>query len=58
MILLFIGLGKIFFRGQRRNFAYSFQGVDDAIQMDVHKTLYPFYPISLWYVNLSSQSFV
>jgi len=58
MILLFMGLRKTFFRGQRRNFAYSFQGADDAIQMDLHKTLYPFYPISLCYLNLSSQSFV
>jgi len=29
--------------GQRRNFAYHFQVADDAIQMDVRKTLYPFY---------------
>jgi len=34
-------------RGQRRNFVYLFQFADDAVQMDVHKTLYPFYSISL-----------
>jgi len=28
---------------QRRHFAHPFQVVDDVIQMDVHKTLYPFY---------------
>jgi len=26
-----------------RHFAYLFQVVDDALQMDVYKTLYPFY---------------
>jgi len=35
---------EIFHRGQRRNFAYPFQVADDAKQMGVHKTLYPFYP--------------
>jgi len=34
-----------FLRGQRRNFAYPLQVADDAMQMDVHKTLYPFYTI-------------
>jgi len=29
--------------GQRRNFAHPFQVANDAMQMDVHKTLYPFY---------------
>jgi len=29
--------------GQRRYFAYHFQVVDDAIQVDVHKMLYSFY---------------
>ena len=29
--------------GQSRHFAYPFQVVDDATQMDVHKTLHPFY---------------
>jgi len=29
--------------GQRQNFAYHFQVADDAMQMDVHKTLYPIY---------------
>jgi len=28
------------------------------MQMDVHKTLYPFYPISLYWLKLNSQSFV
>jgi len=32
---------EVFPCGQRRNFAYSFQVADDAVQMDVHKTLYP-----------------
>ena len=43
---------------QRRNFAYSLQVADDAMQMDVHKTLYPFYHISLCWLNLNCQSFV
>jgi len=30
-------------RGKRRHFAYIFQVADDAVQMDVHKALYPFY---------------
>jgi len=30
----------------------------DAMQMDVHKTLYPFYPISLRWLMLTSQFFV
>jgi len=30
----------------------------DAMQMDVHKTLYSFYLISLCWLNLNSQSFV
>ena len=34
---------KFFQRGQSRHFAYPFQVSDDASQMDVHKTLYPFY---------------
>ena len=28
------------------------------MQMDVHKTLYPFHPISLYWLKLNSQSFV
>ena len=28
-------------REQRRNFAYLSQAADDAMQMDVRKTLYP-----------------
>jgi len=30
---------------QRRNFAYLFQIADNAAQMEVHKTLYPVYPL-------------
>jgi len=44
--------------GQRPNFAYPLQVADDAMQMDVHNTLYPFYPVSLCSLNLNSQSFV
>jgi len=41
------GRPQKFFQGwQRRNFAYPFQVADDAMQMEVHKTLYPFYPIT------------
>jgi len=31
-------------RGQHRHLAYIFQIADDAMQMDVNKSLYPFYP--------------
>jgi len=34
---------KFFQEGQSRNFAYPFQVADDAMQIDIHKTLYPFY---------------
>ena len=38
-----MGVRRNFSRvGQRRHFAYLFQVADDAIQMDVHKTLFPF----------------
>ena len=47
-----------FSRGLRRNFAHTFQVADDAVQMDVHKTLCPFYPFRLCWLNLSSQSCV
>ena len=30
---------------QRRNFAYPFQVADNAMQIDVHKKLYPFSPL-------------
>jgi len=33
---------EIFTGGQRRYFAYPFQVADYAMQMNVHKTLYPF----------------
>jgi len=50
--------GEIFAVGQRWNFAYPFQVSHDAMQMDVHIMLYPFYSISLCWLNLNSQSFV
>jgi len=54
-----MGVRRNFSRGeQRRNFAYPFLVTDDAMQMDVHKTLYTFYPISLCWLNLNAQSFV
>ena len=40
--------------GQRRNFAYPFQVADDAMLIDIHKSLYPFYPISLCWLTLNS----
>jgi len=43
---------------QHRNFAYSFQVADVAMQMDVHKALYLFYPISLCWFKLNPQSYV
>jgi len=43
---------------ERPNFAYPLHVADDAMQMDVHKTLYSFYHISLCWLNLNSQSFV
>ena len=45
-------------QGQRCKFAYPSQVDDNAMQMDVHKTIYTFYPISLCWLNLNSQSFV
>ena len=54
-----MGVLRFFSRGgQHRNFAYPFQVADDAMQMDVYKTLCTFYPISLCWLNLNSQSFV
>jgi len=44
--------------GIRRNFANPFVVADDAMQIDVHKTLYPLYPISLCWLKINSQSFV
>jgi len=43
---------------QRRNFTYPFQVADDAMQMDVHKTLHPFYPNSLCWLHFNFESFV
>jgi len=43
---------------QRRNFAYYLRTADDLMQMNVHKTLYPLYRVSLCWLNLTSQSFV
>jgi len=44
---------EIFPRGQRRNFAYLFKVANDAMQMDVHKTLYSYHAISLCWLNLN-----
>jgi len=44
--------------GQRLIFADPLHIADDAMQMDVRKTLYPFYTISLCWLNINSQSFV
>jgi len=49
---------KLFQGGERQNFAYPFQMDGDAMQMEVHKTLYPFYSISLCWSSFNSQSFV
>ena len=35
---------KFFQGGKRRNFVYPVQVADDAMQIDVHKTLYHFHP--------------
>jgi len=43
---------------QRPNFAYPLQVPEDATQMDVHRMLYPFYTMSLCWLNLNCQSFV
>jgi len=51
------GPQKFFQGGQHGNFAYPFQVADGAMQMDVHKTLHRFYPISLYWLNLNFQSF-
>jgi len=51
-------VSRNFCKGQRRNLAYPFQVADDAMQMHVHKTLYSFYPVSLCWLDLNSQSFV
>ena len=54
-----MGVRRYFSRGgQRRNFAYSFQVAGNAMQIDVQKSLYPFYPISMCWLNLISQSCV
>jgi len=53
-----MGVQRNFSGRQRQNFAYPFQVADDAMQMDIHKTLYPFYPIRLCWLKLNSQSFV
>jgi len=42
-MFMVMGVRRNFSRwGQSRHFAYPFQVSDDAMQMDVHKTLYPF----------------
>jgi len=57
-IIYYHGRPQNFSRGKRRNVTYPFQVADDAMQLDVHKMLYPIYPISLCCLNLQSQSFV
>ena len=42
---------EIFPRGQRRNFACPFQVADNAMQIDVQKTLYPFFPIGVCWLT-------
>ena len=37
-----VGVRTNFFKGQKRHFAYQLQVPDDATQIDVHNTLYPF----------------
>ena len=52
---------EVFPGWQRHNFAHGFQVADDAMKMDVHKTLFPFYPLVCagWtsILNLLSQMF-
>ena len=53
------GRPQSFFQGgQHRNFAYTFQVADGAMEMDVHKTLHRFHPICLYWLILNSQSLV
>ena len=47
---------EIFPERKCRNFTYPFKVAEDAEQIYVHKMFYPFYPISLCWWNLSSQS--
>ena len=49
------GRPQNFFKGEQ---PYPFQVADDAMQMDVHKTVYSFYLINLCWMDLNSQSFV
>jgi len=42
---------EIFPGGQRRNFASPFQVANDAMPVDVHKTLHPFCTISLYWLT-------
>jgi len=37
-----VGVSRNFFRGQKRHVANQLQVPDDAVQIDVHKMLYPF----------------
>jgi len=41
-LCLQVGVRRNFFRGQKRHFACQFQIADDATQIDVRKTLYPY----------------
>jgi len=53
-----MGVCRIFSWEATSKFAYPLHVADDAMHMDVDKTLYPFYPISLCWLNLNFQSFV
>jgi len=49
---------RIFSVGCNVEILLILQVSDDAIQTVVHKTLYPFYPFSLCWLDLNSQYFV
>jgi len=52
-----MGVRRVFFQGGKlQNFAYPLQIADDEMQIDVHKRFYPFYRISLCWLNFKSQS--
>jgi len=49
---------KLFQGGNIEILLYPFQVADDAMQVDVHKMLYPLYRISLCWLNLNFQTLV
>jgi len=51
-----MGVNRNFSRGQRQNFAYPSYVFDDAMQMDVYKTLYPCHSITKIHSMLRQQS--